>query len=899
MNRPWAALNLTLSPQAGRDSNGASVDLGYHYDPIDYAVSLFVTNGTVSVSNGIVLGGCGAEYGVWLFNNAVFTCLGEATNLNHMVRYNTVQEQSNTNWASTDWAGSFLNTRAIGSSPSTANIRFVEWSALGGDRHLDSDSSGASMLTFQDCQFYNGEFTGIGSAVAATNCLFQRVNTFLSDLNATNAVSNFFCNNLFWQGELLYGHDSGGLWVFRDNLFDQAALTNIGGANIDICLSNAYVTTNFGVLSSASPAVILTNSPAYEPGPLGQYYYPANLTNLITNGSWCATNVGLYHYTVTTNNVIDSNNPVSIGFHYVACGTNNLPLDSNGDGVPDCLEDANGDGIVDNGETNWALAILSQPASQTACQGSDATFIVGPDGLGPITYQWLCNGTSIPWGTSGSCTITNVQPANVGSYVMVASDSFGSVTSAVANLSISMTNTSYITDGLVAYWKLNDGSGTNAADSCGTNTLPLLNTPSWETNDCGAFYLALNGANQYGDGGPNMLTNLDTNDLTICAWINQTGTNYQGIVDKSYYYANNDYAGWRFFDETDQLKLAIMPNNILDTGPGAVPNGQWTFVAVAWHQSNLTADFYINGLLNSHGTANAGETPGTTANLELGNIQNDYYNTNCCFIGSMRDVGIYNRALSAPQVESNYLSTLLNTNVPYPNLLYYKMTEYPADYRFTLADSSTLSNTPGYVLGTNWVWTSNVASLPDKAMHFHGDANENNYIDTSNSVLFNFTTNSFTINLWFRPYQSGAFVMGNDTYSTCGWYLRLVESNSAVQFGAETNGQDYSIQTINSVSSWPAGPDPAGINWNMLTVTRDGTNTPAILINGQVWATTNTFANPAPSTNSLTIGSGEDDGFSNPYLDGDIWMVQMWDEALPATSVYILYTNQLSGVPWP
>jgi hypothetical protein len=206
---------------------------------------------------------------------------------------------------------------------------------------------------------------------------------------------------------------------------------------------------------------------------------------------------------------------------------------------------------------------------------------------------------------------------------------------------------------------------------------------------------------------------------------------------------------------------------------------------------------------------------------------------------------------------------------------------------------------PGYVSGTNWIWTSNVASLPDTAMHFHGDAGNNNYIDTSNSVLFNFTTNSFTINLWFRPYQSGAFVMGNASYGASGWYLRLAHNSTKIQFGAETNGQDYSIQTINGVNTWPAGPDPSVANWNMLTVTREGTNTPTILINGQVWATIYRFTDPAPSTSSLRIGSGDDGDPANRYLDGDIWMVQMWDEALPATSVYILYGNQLSGIPWP
>jgi hypothetical protein len=186
-------------------------------------------------------------------------------------------------------------------------------------------------------------------------------------------------------------------------------------------------------------------------------------------------------------------------------------------------------------------------------------------------------------------------------------------------------------------------------------------------------------------------------------------------------------------------------------------------------------------------------------------------------------------------------------------------------------------------------------------MHFHGDAGDNNYIDTGTNQLFNFTNNSFTINLWFRPYQSSAFVMGNDTYTNNGWYLRLVAGlTTKIQFSAETNGPDTNtISTINGVGSWPAATNPVPTNWNMLTVTRDSTNTPLILINGQVWATTGTFANPASSTNDLTIGTGQDGDPSNPFLDGDIWMVQIWGEALPASLILILYTNQLSGIPWP
>jgi hypothetical protein len=36
-------------------------------------------------------------------------------------------------------------------------------------------------------------------------------------------------------------------------------------------------------------------------------------------------------------------------------GANGLPLDTNGDGIPDYLEDVNGNGLVDSGEIDWLL----------------------------------------------------------------------------------------------------------------------------------------------------------------------------------------------------------------------------------------------------------------------------------------------------------------------------------------------------------------------------------------------------------------------------------------------------------------------------------------------------------------------------------------------------------------
>jgi hypothetical protein len=112
-------------------------------------------------------------------------------------------------------------------------------------------------------------------------------------------------------------------------------------------------------LSSGSAGDVGISDPVeYETGPLGNYYYPTNDENLswlLNAGSTTASALGLYHYTMTTNQVVEGNSTVSIGFHYVATDTNGIPLDSNGDGIPDYLEDANGNGLVDPGEIGWNI----------------------------------------------------------------------------------------------------------------------------------------------------------------------------------------------------------------------------------------------------------------------------------------------------------------------------------------------------------------------------------------------------------------------------------------------------------------------------------------------------------------------------------------------------------------
>jgi hypothetical protein len=263
-----------------------------------------------------------------LGSGANLQCQGTATQPVNFFRYNTVQEQSNTNW-SLPYPYRYEDLECD-SATNLISLRFVYWSASAGDTIMDLDNPTNSIPMF-GCQFYNAAISSIEPTMLATNCLFRRIALDLED----GLEYHTFYNNLFEGGSLTAYHYSSGTWTFSDNFFDQTIITQYADP-MDVASNNAFDTNFDRLLPTNANDVVLCNSPAYETGALGVYYYPCYLP-LIHAGSRPAPSAGLYHYTVTTNNAVEGINQVSIGYHYVATGTNGLPLDSNGDGIPDYL----------------------------------------------------------------------------------------------------------------------------------------------------------------------------------------------------------------------------------------------------------------------------------------------------------------------------------------------------------------------------------------------------------------------------------------------------------------------------------------------------------------------------------------------------------------------------------
>ncbi len=78
--------------------------------------------------------------------------------------------------------------------------------------------------------------------------------------------------------------------------------------------------------------------------------------------------------------------------------------------------------------------ILSQPVDQSLNVGGNATFGVVAGGTPALNYQWRKEGLDIVGATTRSLALTNVQESDQGSYCVVVSNAFGSVTSSTALL---------------------------------------------------------------------------------------------------------------------------------------------------------------------------------------------------------------------------------------------------------------------------------------------------------------------------------------------------------------------------------------------------------------------------------------------------------------------------------
>jgi hypothetical protein len=344
--------NTILWPQAQRDTNAK--DLGYLYDPIDFALNgISLTNATLFLTNGVAISVYGEE-GLWLRDNSSLVSVGSASVPNVLTRYNCVQELPIA-WGTTGLVEFLVLPRTTAGSPPAVDLTFTR-SYLPADSGYHTYTVGNAGIEFdtlsiRHCEFSGGQLNLVGTNGAVyglTNSLFERV-TLNFEGDATLSVFNSTIRG--GNGGWVWQDPTNSVWTFKDNLLDSSEMWNLTETLIHE--NNAYFNSDFDTFYTNNLSEVVLTNLAYLAGPLGRYYHSTN-SPLLNAGSRDADDAGLFHFTITVDQAKETNSVVDIGHHYVAVDPETLlPLDFDEDGLPDYIEDANGNGSVDQGETDW------------------------------------------------------------------------------------------------------------------------------------------------------------------------------------------------------------------------------------------------------------------------------------------------------------------------------------------------------------------------------------------------------------------------------------------------------------------------------------------------------------------------------------------------------------------
>jgi len=207
--------------------------------------------------------------------------------------------------------------------------------------------------------------------------------------------------------------------------------------------------------------------------------------------------------------------------------------------------------------------------------------------------------------------------------------------------------------GLVGYWKFDEGSGITAGDSSGNNNNGTLeNSPIWVDGKYGKA-LSFDGVNDYVVLSPLNLSSSDS--LTIMAWI-KSPLQKPGYV---FYHGNHGefllHNGERLSDgpvSGRYPKLASFSVKIQGTwydvySAEMAPN-TWHHIAGVWTKGG-SLKIYVDGVLAGENDIIPDDylhNPGSSYTPRIG----DYYLGEPFFEGSIDNVMVYNRALSAEEV---------------------------------------------------------------------------------------------------------------------------------------------------------------------------------------------------------------------------------------------------------
>jgi hypothetical protein len=276
----------------------------------------------------------------------------------------------------------------------------------------------------------------------------------------------------------------------------------------------------------------------------------------------------------------------------------------------------------------------------------------------PLTTIWSqISGPGAAVFSNSNAPVTTANFSSNGVYGLNLAVSNGATTN--IQVAVIVGSSGGITNGLLAWWKMNETGGSIAADSSGNGRLATLSNAIF--TNYAAIYpsnaVHFNGSNSYA-----AFSSPGVTQLTLVAWARASGhgnSAYPRIFDTSGYrlFFRFDNQGSNGFD----FATYSSGNGDWFSGANTVSAGPWYHVAASYDLSNFAATpaEYVNGVLVSAPTvitSPSGTQPSSTGTGYIGNVAA----LTRGWAGDLSDVRIYNRILAGAEVQILANSQIVN-----------------------------------------------------------------------------------------------------------------------------------------------------------------------------------------------------------------------------------------------
>jgi Concanavalin A-like lectin/glucanases superfamily len=449
--------------------------------------------------------------------------------------------------------------------------------------------------------------------------------------------------------------------------------------------------------------------------------------------------------------------------------------------------------------------------------------------------------------------------------------------------------------GLVGWWK---GDG-NTLDSSGLGNSGVAINIGYTNGIVGQAFACDPNSFPYGTYTgiqiPDQPAYVLTNSLSIEGWVRPRGDGY-GIFWRGdnrpgldpYFLSMQGNNNLRFYIEDESGNSAMVGTYLT--------YNQWTHVAATLDGSTGTMSIYTNGVLADQTVTDVRPfgnlIPGDSPGVGIGNV-NDGFN-NFPFTGDIDEISLYNRALSAAEVQAIYhAGSAGKCPIVAPTC--------------ASAPSGLVGWWPAEGNGNDSAGTNN-ATVPDGVTYAPAEVGQGFSLDGQDHRIvvpdapqLNFSSNQdFSIEVWIQPLANP----GNwkDVMSVVD---KRVAPDTITQLGYELNLEGgvvvFQMADVLAPYSWnnfSGGPDLRDGQFHHVAVTvqRNSTSGGQIYIDGQLVLTFDPTVCPGDLSNPgpLRIGNHATPGLP-AFYHGIIDEVSLYNRALSSNEIVSIYNAGSAG----